>query len=109
MTAAAGASPSNVDIHNLANLHVAIDEGAVFRFSKRGLLAFARALLDQAGADGVDVGRLNELERAGGFFKGQASGKPAFRIVGTGKWHPSLREAVDRLQRDVDAERDEPT
>lgn len=107
MTAAAGTAPSNVAIHDLANRHVAADERAILHFSKRGLLAFARDLLAQAGADVADGARLDQLERAGGFFKGQASGEPAFRIVGTHSWHPSLRVAVDRLQRDVAAVADE--
>lgn len=48
----------------------------------------------------TDTERLDLLERCGGFVRGTDAGAPAFRLFGSDRWRPSLREAIDQAQTD---------
>lgn len=48
-------------------------------------------------AEPTDTERLDRLGKTDGFLVGSCEGKPAYRIIARGTWHPSLRAAIDEL------------
>lgn len=82
MSGTAPTGRSAAAILDLANTHATPKEqGAIYRFSKRDLLAFAAALAAAPAPSGEDTKRLDALAASSGFVKGQDAGKAAYRKV----------------------------
>ena len=85
-----------VAILDLANTHTTSTTKAIYRFSKRDVIAFAGAIAAAASKAGEDTMRLDVLRGSAGFVTGYDAGEPAYRMRGSDEWHADLHTAVDK-------------